>query len=225
MQVFWSRLSAGFGQFVENRGWAWILLAAPIVMVMSFMTMMALERGTTEIRPAPVRVSGEAAIGGPFELVAHTGETVTDETFQGKAMLIYFGFTYCPDACPFSLQRLAIALEALSAEERARFQTLLITVDPARDTVEQMAQYVTSPAFPEGLIGLTGSEDQVRDAAAAYRVAYRRNGEGDDYLMDHSSIIYFMDSNGSFVDIFAHGAEPAMIAARLQDFLEEDRSS
>jgi|GEM_PF-422073 len=225
MQSFWSRLSGGLRQFAAGRAWVWILLAAPMVMMLTFLALMASEQGDTVQRPAPVRVSGEAAIGGPFELVAHTGETVTDQTFRGKALLIYFGYTYCPDVCPFSLQILASAMDRLSEEERSAFQPLLITVDPERDTVDQLAQYVTSPAFPDGLIGLTGSPEQVAAAAGAYRVAYRRAGEGDDYLMDHSSIIYLMDAEGNFVDIFAHGSDPQMIAARLQDFLEQNRSS
>lgn len=225
MPSLWSRISGGLNRFLEGRAWVWILLAAPMVMVLTFITLMANENGDTVTRPAAVRVSGEAAIGGPFELVAHTGETVTNEDFEGKAMLIYFGFTYCPDVCPFSLQIMAAALNQLSEDERAQFQPLLISIDPQRDTVEQMALYVESPAFPENLIGLTGSEAQVSAAASAYRVAYMRSGEGDDYLMDHSSIIYFMDENGRFVDIFSHGTEPATVAARLQDFLEQNRSS
>ena len=220
---------SAIGRFLRGmareRAWVWLVLAAPMVMMLTFFTLMAMESGDTVNRPAPVRVSGEADIGGPFTLVNHLGETVTDEDFRGKAMLIYFGFTYCPDVCPFSMQIMDLALERLSEEERAHFQPILISIDPERDTVEQMAQYVSSPAFPDNLIGLTGTQEQVAAAAAEYRVAYRRSGEGDDYLMDHSSIIYFMDFEGKFYNIFAHGTDPETVARGLQDFLEEEGAS
>ena len=215
MQSLWQFLRA-------SRAWVWILLAAPMVMMVTFVILAAGDSGQREARPAPVRTSGEAAIGGPFTLVDHNGATVTEQTYRGRPMLIYFGYTYCPDICPYSLQLLAIALDQLSEEERAQFQPILITVDPERDTVDAMAQYVTSNAFPDGLIGLTGSTEQVAAAAQAYRVAYRRAGEGDDYLMDHSSIVYLMNSEGRFVDIFTDGFDPQMVARRLQDFLEEE---
>ncbi|WP_300526974.1 SCO family protein [Maricaulis sp.] len=220
---------SAFGRFlsgmVRERAWVWLVLAAPMVMMLTFFTLMAMEGGDRVDRPAPVRVSGEADIGGPFTLVNHLGETVTDEDFRGKAMLIYFGFTYCPDVCPFSLQIMDLALDRLTEEERSHFQPMLISIDPERDTVEQMAQYVASPAFPDNLVGLTGTEEQVAAAAGEYRVAYRRSGEGDDYLMDHSSIIYFMDFEGKFYNIFAHGTDPETVAQGLKDFLEEEGAS
>jgi len=178
--------------------------------------------------PSAVRVSGEAQVGGPFTLVNHHGETVTDADFRGRAMLIYFGFTYCPDVCPMSLQIMAAALERLPERQREMFQPLLISVDPERDTPEALAEYVQAPAFPENLVGLTGSSEQIREAAQAYRVYYRRvddDGTLADYTMDHTSIIYLMDAEGRFVDVFPHAAEPERIAARLQHFLQETGAS
>jgi protein SCO1/2 len=205
----------------------WLLIAAPAVLMIAFFTLMLTDGDRGQPRQAGVRISGEADIGGPFTLVDHTGATVTDADFRGKAMLIYFGYTFCPDICPASLQVMAAALDRLDPEERARIQPILITVDPQRDTVDQLAQYVSSPAFPDGLVGLTGSEEQVAEAARAYRVAFRRAGEAgsDDYLMDHTSIVFLMDSGGGFADVFTHGTDPQAMAARLQDFLEEDGSS
>lgn len=203
----------------------WLLIAAPATLMVVFFALVLTRPGTGAPQQAGVRVSGEANIGGPFSLVDHTGRPVTDADFRGKAMLIYFGYTYCPDICPFSLQVMAAALDRLEPEARARIQPLLITVDPERDTVEQLAQYVDSPAFPDNLIGLTGTEAQIAEAASAYRVVYRRAGEGDDYLMDHSSIVYLMGTDGAFVDVFTHGTDPAAMAARLQDFLEEEGAS
>lgn len=209
------------------RSLIWLLIAAPAVMMVTFFALFFANGGETVERRAAVRVSGEAAIGGPFTLVNQDGETVTEADFHGKAMLIYFGYTFCPDVCPFSLQTMAAALDMLSPEERAQIQPVLITVDPERDTVEQLAQYVTSPAFPDGLVGLTGTPEQIADVASAYRIVYQRaeTETAGDYLMDHSSIVYLMGFEGEFVDIFTHSADPPSMAARLQDFLEENGAS
>lgn len=210
-----------------KRAWIWLIIALPMVVVIGFFTLMLNDPGQRETRRAPTRTSGEALIGGAFTLVNQNGQTVTDADFLGRATLIYFGYTYCPDVCPFTLQIMAAALDQLDPDERAQIQPVLITIDPERDTVEQLAQYVTSPAFPDGLIGLTGTPEQIAVVTAAYRVAFRRSpGQSDDdYLMDHTSIVYLMDSQGRFVDVFAHGADPQAMADRLKEFLEEEGSS
>jgi len=206
--------------------WFWPVIAGSLTLVAVFAVLLVVHPGAADgPRLGEVRSSGTAQIGGPFTLVDHTGRTVTEADFEGRAMLIYFGFTYCPDICPFSLQIMDLALEQLEPEDRARIQPVLITIDPERDTAEQMALYVSSDAFPEGLIGLTGTPEQVAEAAAAWRVVYRRvedpSGDPDAYVMDHSSIIYLMDANGDFARVFAHGTPPAEMAAALQDFLDE----
>jgi len=205
----------------------WISIAAPSIVIIGFFWLMLNEPGNQQSRTAPVRVSGEASIGGPFTLVDHTGRTVSEADFLGKPMLIYFGYTFCPDVCPFSLQIMAAALDQLPAEMRDQFQPVLITVDPRRDTVEHLAQYVSSPAFPDGLVGLTGTEEQIRAVTSAYRVVFQQadaeeGGDGSDldYLMDHTSFIYLMNAEGRFEDVFPHGANPETIAARLQEFIE-----
>lgn len=175
--------------------------------------------------PAPMRVSGEARIGGPFTLVNQDGETVTEADFRGKPMLIYFGFTYCPDICPASLQVMNAALNQLEPQARDQFQPILISLDPQRDTPEALAQYVSSQSFPDGLTGLTGTLEQVREAAAAYRVYFTQVEDDSltaDYTVDHSSMIYLMGPQGEFVDIFPHATPPGQIAARLQQFLEDN---
>jgi protein SCO1 len=205
----------------------WLIpLAAGLgALLLAFAVLMALD-ARPQARSGDVTSSGRADIGGPFTLVDHTGATVTEANFAGRPMLIYFGFTYCPDICPFSLQIMAAALDQLPPARRAEFQTVLITVDPERDTPDQLAQYVASPAFPDGLTGLTGTPEQIADVAAAYRVVYRRALEAgapeDSYTMDHSSIIYLMDRSGEFHNVFAHGTSPDQMALALQDFLEEN---
>lgn len=211
--------------FSRQPVWIYALLAGLAALAIVFGVLML--TGTRDSGPI-VRSSGEAAIGGPFTLVNQDGETVTDADFRGEAMLIYFGFTYCPDICPFSLQTMDAALDQLDPADRARFQPILISVDPERDTPEAMAAYVQSNSFPEGLVGLTGSPEQVAAAAEAYRVIFRQTEEGqedDTYLVDHTSFIYLMDFEGEFVTVFSHGHTPEAIATALQDFLDQERSS
>lgn len=211
--------------FSRQPVWIYALLAGLAVLVLMFGVLML--TGTRESGPI-VRSSGQAQVGGPFTLVNQDGVTVTDEDFRGKAMLIYFGFTYCPDICPFSLQTMDAALARLDEADRALVQPILISVDPRRDTPEALAAYVQSDAFPDGLIGLTGTPEQVAQVAEEYRVIYRETEEGQEdesYLVDHTSFIYLMDFEGEFVTVFSHGHTPQAIADALQDFLDQERSS
>lgn len=152
--------------------------------------------------------SGIAKLGGPFELVDQNGQTRTDAEFRGQLMLVYFGFTYCPDACPTALQVMTVALNMLGAAGND-VVPLLITVDPARDTVETLKDYATH--FHPRLVALTGTPEAIAGAAKAYRVYYAKAPGQEskaDYLMDHSSIIYLMDRNGRYVTHFTHANNP-----------------
>lgn len=159
-------------------------------------------------------------IGGPFSLVDHTGKAVTEKDYAGKYMLVYFGYTYCPDVCPTSLSIMAEALDQLSADELAKVVPIFITVDPERDTAEVMASYV--PNFHDKLVGLTGTTDQVKAAARAYKAYFAKVNEDDpdgNYTMDHSSTTYVMGPDGLYTAHFNHGTEAAIMAARLKEIL------
>jgi len=160
----------------------------------------------------PRQPGGITAIGGPFTLVDQNGATRTDKDFRGRLMLIYFGYTFCPDVCPTALQVMTVALEELGEKAKA-VQPILVTIDPARDTPAHLKSYVAN--FYPGMIGLTGSEAQVRAAAKAYRVYFRKAGEGGDYLMDHSSIIYLMDREGRYLTHFTHNTPSETMAAEI----------
>lgn len=179
-----------------------VLLAAAVVGFASF-AVLSPER-------API-TTGEARVGGPFSLTTHTGERVSDETFRGKFMLLVFGFTYCPDVCPTELQVVSAALDEMGAGA-ADIQPLFVTIDPARDTPAALAPYVRN--FHPRLIGLTGTDEEIRQIAAAYRVYYARakGGSGADYLMDHSSIIYLMGRDGRFLKHFSYGTDATALA-------------
>ncbi len=157
-----------------------------------------------------------AAIGGPFELVDQTGRTRTEADLVGKFSLIYFGFTYCPDACPTALLAISEALDRIGPAAAARIQPVFITVDPERDTVAQMQAYVT--AIDERLMGLTGSAEQVARAARAYRVFYRKATPKDsaEYLVDHTSLIYLMGPDGRYIAHFSHETSVERIEETLR---------
>ncbi|HWK46512.1 MAG TPA: SCO family protein [Stellaceae bacterium] len=164
------------------------------------------------------RTAATTSIGGPFELVDQTGHTVTDQSYRGKWMLIYFGYTHCPDACPTALNDMALALDGLGAK-RGAVQPLFVTVDPDRDTVEVMRDYTS--AFAPDIIGLTGTQQQVDQAAKQYRV-YAKKHPADtagNYDMDHSSIIYVMDPKGRFVANFTHETSPEQMSAKLKELI------
>jgi protein SCO1/2 len=164
-------------------------------------------------RLGAVEAPGKVAIGGDFTLVDQTGATRHDADFRGKLMLVYFGYTYCPDVCPTELQKMSEAIDQLGAKGDA-VQPIFITVDPQRDTVEQMKAYAAN--FHPRLVALTGSAEQVAAAAHAYRVYYQQVKQPDgSYLMDHSSVIYLMARDGSYLAHFGAETDAAQMAAAI----------
>ncbi len=158
-------------------------------------------------------------IGGPISLIDHTGARVTEENYKGAPTVIYFGFTYCPDVCPAALSTLGAAYRRLP-EGEVMPQTLLISVDPQRDTPEALASYVATPAFPPGLVGLTGSEAEIRAAADAFKADYARIEQPEslaEYTMDHTNLIYVMDEEWQLKTFFTHDDTPETISACLAE--------
>ncbi|MCR9255666.1 MAG: SCO family protein [Alphaproteobacteria bacterium] len=153
-------------------------------------------------------------IGGDFTLVNQNGETVRDGDYRGKNMLVFFGYTHCPDFCPFSLDTIGGALDKMAPEKVNDLEVLFITVDPERDTVDVMKDYVGF--FHPKIQGLTGSTEQVKAAARAYRIYYQKvEREEGPYLMDHSTYIYLMDENGHYVTHVTEDMGAEAIAERL----------
>jgi protein SCO1/2 len=167
-----------------------------------------------------VRSAGQALVGGPFTLIDHTGKRVTDQDFRGKFLLVFFGFTNCPDVCPTALQVMAAALDKLGPNA-ARITPVLISVDPAHDTPAVLATYVAS--FHPRLVGLTGSQAEIDAVAKAYRVYVKKVPDPKStagYTMDHSSIIYVMGPDGSYRAHFTHATSPDVMAERLSGLLQ-----
>lgn len=154
-------------------------------------------------------------IGGPFHLTDTAGRSVTEADFRGRWMLVYFGYSFCPDVCPTELETIAAALHNLGPEA-SRVAPIFITVDPGRDTPQVLSRYVR--LFDARLIGLTGTPAEIAAAARAYRVFYAkvREQDGGAYSMDHSSFIYLMGPDGSFEDLFKPGTSASDIARSIR---------
>jgi cytochrome oxidase Cu insertion factor (SCO1/SenC/PrrC family) len=161
----------------------------------------------------------QSFIGGEFEMVNHLGETVTQEAFKGRHMLVYFGYTFCPDVCPTELQSVTVALNDMgkTADE---ITPVFVTIDPERDDVAAVREYIGF--FHPRLVGLTGTTAQVKTITDAFGVFYARardTGETSDYLMDHSSLIFLMDEDGQYITHIRTGTSPEVMARLLTDAL------
>lgn len=161
-----------------------------------------------------------AAVGGPFHLVDQTGRSADQGLLKGKWSAVFFGYTNCPDACPTTLFALGQAEKLLGAKA-ASFQTLFISVDPARDTPKALANYLSNPSFPRRVLGLTGSEPQVAEAAKAYKVYYQKAAGGADYQVNHSTFTYLMNPKGRFACVIPYNASPQEIAGHVQKAMSQ----
>jgi protein SCO1/2 len=139
---------------------------------------------------------GKDTFGGPFKLIDQNGKPRTDVDFRGRYMLVFFGYTNCPDVCPTTLQTLTDAMTALGPKA-AQVTPVFITVDPARDTAKALKDYAAN--FTPRLVMLTGSAADIAVVAREYRVYYAKSGDGPNYGMDHTALIYLMDPDGHFV--------------------------
>ena len=185
---------------------------------------------TSSLAQAPERSAAELMdavmwnrepIGGPFALTDQNGVRRTDAEFRGKLMLVYFGFTYCPDICPTDLQQMALAVDQLGPAGET-VQPVFITVDPARDTVEHLKDYMA--LFHPRFVGLTGDAAAIRQAARAYRVYYEKVEREDksDYTLDHSVFIYLMDRDGRYLGFFPPGTSAERLAETMRSHLPEN---
>ncbi len=188
-----------------------LLAAASVVIAVSLAASVAVNRLPGGHAIAPLQ------LGGPFSLMAPDGRVVTDRDFPGKWLIIYFGYTSCPDACPTALSDITVALEQLGPLAD-KVQPLFITVDPDRDSPELMADYVGS--FDPRFIGLRGTAEQTAAVAAAFRVTYvvRKLGH-DAYAIDHSSYIYLMNPDGALAKLLTGDLPGHQLADELRPFI------
>jgi protein SCO1/2 len=166
-----------------------------------------------------VQSSGKALVGGPFALVDPSGKTVTDQDFRGRYMLIFFGYTHCPDICPAELQVMAAALDRLG-DKAKKVVPIFITLDPERDTPEAVGAYVKN--FSQNIVGLTGSMDAISAAAKSYRVSFSKfedKNNGDNYTIDHSALAYLMGADGEYITHIPYGTSVAQMVDTLNRYL------
>jgi len=160
-------------------------------------------------------------IGGPFTLMDENGQAVSDQTYRGKWLLVFFGFTHCPDVCPTALNDIALTLDQLGPLA-ASVQPLFVTVDPERDTPDVIKDY--TDAFHPGIVGLTGTPEQIADTAKTYRVYYKKVPQGDTYTMDHSGITYVMAPDGKFAAHFSPRTPIDTMTAKLRGLISGKKS-
>lgn len=161
------------------------------------------------------RSQSAVTVGGPFTLVDQNGAPTTEKALKGKWSAVFFGFTYCPDVCPGTLQGLAVATEQLGPKAKD-LQIVFISIDPERDTPQALKDYLSTDGFPQGVVGLTGTAEQVKAAADAYRAYYQKVGEGEGYTMNHSLTVYLVGPDGKFRSPLAHDLGPERAAQIIE---------
>jgi protein SCO1/2 len=164
--------------------------------------------------------SGQPLVGGPFQLVDQDNRPVDQHLLDGKWTAVFFGYTFCPDVCPTTLTTLGQA-QSLLGDKARRLQVVFISVDPGRDTPSQLKAYLSSPVFPKGTVGLTGSPAQVAQAAKAYKVFYQKAGSGGAYSVDHTAAIYLMDPHGKFNRVLAENLKPDEFTHQILEAMAE----
>lgn len=168
----------------------------------------------------PLQAQEASTIGGRFMLEGHNGKIIKDEDFNGRFMLITFGYTFCPDICPTNLVNMSDAMDELGAKAD-NITPIFITVDPTRDSVERMRDYVSH--FDERLIGLTGPQPMIDSITKRYKIVSAihrpKNWTNEDYIVDHTASIFLMAPDGKFLVKFAHGLSPKDMAKRIAEFM------
>ncbi len=180
-----------------------------------------------QIQKPPVTKDGidePMDLGGPFDLVDQNGRPCRSESFKGKYMIVYFGYSYCPDACPLALQNITKALKSLK-RDRDQIVPVFITMDPERDTVEQLKTY--SESYDENIYFLTGYRAAIDSVAKAYKTYAKKieNADTTDYLVDHSTLIYLVDREGKLISYFLHTIEPEKLSDVLVQTLAKDHKA
>ncbi|OYX19418.1 MAG: photosynthetic protein synthase I [Brevundimonas diminuta] len=164
--------------------------------------------------------TGQPLVGGDFTLTNQDGQIVDQTILNGKWTLVFFGFTYCPDYCPTTLGVLNAVQERMG-DKAEDLQIVFISIDPERDTPQMLKDYLSSDGFPDGVIGLTGTPEQVAKAAKAYRAFYQKVGEGEGYTMNHGLTVYLMGPDGKFRSAVAHDLGPSRTATLIENAMEK----
>ena len=158
--------------------------------------------------------------GGPFTMVDQNGNPVTEAMLKGKWTAVFFGYTYCPDYCPFTLQSLA-AVQKKLGDKGKNFQIVFVTIDPARDTPANLKAYLSSGGMPKDTIGLTGTQAQVDKIAKEYRTMIQRTGSGDTYSFQHGTAVYLMDPHGIYNSAYTYDLGADTMTKLIKDAMAD----
>lgn len=164
-------------------------------------------------------IAGAEGFGGPFTLTDHNGNPVTEKSWPDKYLILYFGFTFCPDVCPLGLTTIANALDKLPDDTQQKIQPLFITVDPQRDTADVLKQYV--PLFNPSFIGLTGTDTQIDHVKKLYKIYAEKDGDGKEYMINHSAFTYLIAPNGELVGLYAHETSAEDMAKNIRSVIAD----
>lgn len=176
--------------------------------------------GASPARQAELGMKLGPGIGGPFSMTDHRGKPFTEKDIQGRPTLIFFGFTFCPDVCPTTLSDMSGWLQGLGSNAE-KLNAIFVSVDPERDTVEQMAHYLSM--FDPRITGLTGTPDQLRAMAETYRFFYKKVPlDGGDYTMDHTAMVYMLDRDGTFVGTIDYHEERDTAVSKIHRLLKSN---
>jgi len=194
---------------------SWLIMVLGIAGILAYV-------GPTflKVTPPPSKGTGEVLIGGAFTLVDANGNTVTEQDYRGKYTLVFFGFTHCPDICPTALLVVRNALDHLGKDAK-KIVPIFITIDPERDTPDVIGRYVKN--FGDRVVGLTGTPEQIKKAADAYKVFYAKvedKESGLGYVMDHSGFLYLMGPNGKYLAHYPHSIGEKALTESLQSHIE-----
>ncbi len=192
---------------------------AVIALALGLITMVVVG-GRQQAAQTTDSATGQPLVGGPFTLTNQDGQVVDEKILEGKWSLVFFGFTYCPDYCPTTLGVLNAVQERMG-DKAKDLQIVFISIDPERDTPQMLKDYLSSDGFPDGVIGLTGTPEQVARAAKAYRAFYQKVGEGEGYTMNHGLTVYLMGPDGKFRSAVAHDLGPSRTVTLIENAMEK----
>lgn len=192
---------------------------AVIALALGLITMVVVG-GRQQAAQTTDAATGQPLVGGPFTLTNQDGQVVDQSILEGKWSLVFFGFTYCPDYCPTTLGVLNAVQERMG-DKAKDLQIVFISIDPERDTPQMLKDYLSSDGFPDDVIGLTGTPEQVAQVAKAYRAFYQKVGEGEGYTMNHGLTVYLMGPDGRFRSAVAHDLGPSRTATLIENAMEK----
>ncbi|MGU3456227.1 SCO family protein [Brevundimonas sp. M1A4_2e] len=192
---------------------------AVIALALGLITMVVVG-GRQQAAQTTDSATGQPLVGGSFTLTNQDGQVVDEKILEGKWSLVFFGFTYCPDYCPTTLGVLNAVQERMG-DKAKDLQIVFISIDPERDTPQMLKDYLSSDGFPDGVIGLTGTPEQVAQVAKEYRAFYQKVGEGEGYTMNHGLTVYLMGPDGKFRSAVAHDLGPSRTVTLIENAMEK----